>query len=296
MAAHSILPLDQASSAAAALVLLLMGHSSGWGFPKGGSQRLAGALANCFLRLGGEIQTGWAVRRLEELPQARATLLDLGPRQLLSLASNKKLPVAYCRQLQRYRYGPGICKLDWALSAPIPFLAEECRRAGTVHLGGSQSEIAASENLAHQGTSSNKPFVLLAQPSLFDSSRAPSGKHTAWAYCHVPSGSGVDMTEAIESQVERFAPGFRSLVLARHVMTAPELEEYNPNCVGGDISGGIMNLRQLFARPTLRYPPYRTALHGIYLCSSSTPPGPAVHGLCGYHAARRALRDVFGMR
>jgi phytoene dehydrogenase-like protein len=217
--------------------------------------------------------------------------LDVTPRQLLRIAGHR-LPARYRRKLERYRYGPGAFKMDWALEGPIPFKAAECTRAGTVHLGGGLEEIAASERAAWQGNPPEKPFVLLAQPSLFDSTRAPQGKHTAWAYCHVPNGSTVDMTERMESQIERFAPGFRERILARHVMTTTQLEQYNANYIGGDINGGVQDIRQLFARPTLRLVPYSTPVKSIYLCSSSTPPGGGVHGMCGYHAARAALAKV----
>ena len=231
-----------------------------------------------------------ADRVFEQLPRARAILCDVTPRQLLQLAG-RAIPARVRRALERYRYGPGVCKLDWALDAPIPWKAAECARAGTVHLGGTFEEIAASERDTWQGKHSERPFVLLAQPTLFDPTRAPAGKHIAWAYCHVPNGSAVDMTEAIEKQIERFAPGFRKLILKRNVRVAASLESYNPNLIGGDIGGGAADLRQFLLRPTRRF--YRTPAKGIYLCSSSTPPGPGVHGLCGHLAAQTALRDLF---
>jgi phytoene dehydrogenase-like protein len=214
------------------------------------------------------------------------------PKQMLEIAGPQFSPL-YRRQLQRYRYGMGVFKMDWALDGPIPFTAPECRQAGTIHLGNTLEEIAASEKQTARGRHPEKPFVLLAQQSVFDARRAPAGKHTAWAYCHVPNGSTVDMTAAIEQQVERFAPGFRDQILERHVMNTAQVQAYNPNYIGGDINGGIIDIRQLYTRPALRLSPYRTSAKGIYVCSSSTPPGGGVHGMCGYHAARRALKDLF---
>jgi phytoene dehydrogenase-like protein len=295
MAAHAMQPLTNLTTGAAALLFLLAGHGKGWPFPRGGSARLAHALGDYFRRLGGVIQTGTPVTDLAKLPPARALLLDLTPRQLLQLAGHRWSSL-YAWQLQRYRYGMGIFKIDWALAEPTPFSAIDCRQAATVHLGNSFEEIAAGEAATMRGTPAEKPFVLFTQPSLFDASRAPAGKQTAWAYCHVPGGSRRDMTEAIEAQVERFAPGFRERILARHVMDSAQIESYNPNYVGGDINGGIMDIGQLFTRPALRRSPYRTSAKGIYICSSATPPGGGVHGMCGYYAARSALRDVFGIR
>jgi len=229
------------------------------------------------------------VRSLDELRDPDLVLCDITPRQLLSIAG-AQLPSAYCRRLERYRYGPGIFKVDWALSAPVPWTATDCRRAGTVHVGGTLEEIAASERAPWHGSIDERPFVLVTQPSLFDSTRAPEGRHTLWAYCHVPNGSTEDVTARIEAQIERFAPGFRSIILARHTMNTAWMEQHNENLVGGDIVGGAMNLRQLFARPTWRF--YRTPLRKVYLCSSSTPPGGSVHGMCGWHAARTALADA----
>jgi phytoene dehydrogenase-like protein len=291
LAAHSIMPLEQPLTAAFGLVLAILGHAVGWPMPRGGSQQIANALASCLRSLNGQIVTNKPIASVDELPPARAIFLDVTPRQLLRIAGHR-LPARYRRKLERYRYGPGAFKMDWALEGPIPFKAAECTRAGTVHLGGGLEEIAASERAAWQGNPPEKPFVLLAQPSLFDSTRAPQGKHTAWAYCHVPNGSTVDMTERMESQIERFAPGFRERILARHVMTTTQLEQYNANYIGGDINGGVQDIRQLFARPTLRLVPYSTPVKSIYLCSSSTPPGGGVHGMCGYHAARAALAKV----
>ena len=293
LAAHAVLPLERVPSAAFGLVLGIIAHTDGWPFARGGSQNIANALARHLASLGGEIVTGLPVASLERLPGAHAVLCDVTPRQLLKIAG-ARLPAGFRRKLERYRYGPGVCKLDWALDGPIPWKAAECGRAGTVHLGGTFEEIAASERDAWQGKHSERPFVLLAQPTLFDATRAPVGKHTAWAYCHVPNGSNVDMTEAIEKQIERFAPGFRKLILKRNVRVAASLESYDPNLIGGDIGGGVADLRQFLLRPTRRL--YRTPTKGIYLCSSSTPPGPGVHGLCGHLAARAALKDLFPKR
>jgi len=292
LAAHSFLPLGQAGSAAFGLVLGMLGHSVGWPLPRGGSQKLANALAAFLRSLGGEIATGIRVDSLDQLPLAKATLLDVTPRQFLRIAGGQ-LPSGYRSRLEKYRYGPGVFKLDYALSGPIPWAAETCGRAGTVHVCGTMEEIATSELAVANGKIPERPFVLVAQPSLFDNSRAPQGKHTAWAYCHVPHGSAVDMRQRIETQVERFAPGFRDLVLGCHSMDCGQLEAKNANLVGGDINGGAADLWQLIARPVLSPTPYRTALPGVYLCSSSTPPGGGVHGMCGFHAAEAALRDRF---
>ena len=288
LAAHSFLPLERPASAAFGLVLGAAGHAVGWPMPRGGAQSIADSLASYLKSLGGEIVLGSMVESMDDLPPSRAVLFDVTPRQLLRIAG-RRLPPRYRRKLRGYRYGPGAFKLDWALDAPIPWAAPATARAGTVHLGGNMAEIAESEAAVWRGHISERPFTLLAQPSLFDPSRAPAGKHTAWAYCHVPSGSTDDMTDRIEDQVERFAPGFRDLILARSVRTPRNLEAYNPNLVGGDISGGANDLMQLFARPTFRLSPYATPAKGIYICSSSTPPGGGVHGMCGYHAARAVL-------
>ena len=288
-AAHSMLSLRSAASAAFGIVLATSAHSVGWPVARGGSQRLADALASHLRSLGGEIETGRWVESLRELEGFGMTLLDVTPRQLRRLAGSR-LPDGYARRLDRYRYGPGVFKLDWALDGPIPWTAPEVARTGTVHLGGTLDEIAASEETAVRGEHSERPFVLLVQPSLFDDDRAPNGKHTAWAYCHVPEGSTRDMTEVIEAQVERFAPGFRDLVAARSAMGPAEVERRNPNYIGGDINGGAQDLRQLFTRPVARPVPYSTPVEGLYICSSSTPPGGGVHGMCGYWAARAALR------
>jgi phytoene dehydrogenase-like protein len=292
MAAHSIQPLSNATTSAIALVLMAVGHIHGWPLPKGGSQSIAKALADYFVSLGGKIELNTTVNSLQQLPSSHAVLLDVTPRQLLQIAGHQFSSI-YKWQLSKYRYGMGVFKVDWALGGPIPFKAEACRHAGTVHIGNTLEEIATSEQATWNGGHPEKPFVLLAQQSLFDASRAPAGKHTAWAYCHVPNGSTIDMTEAIEKQVERFAPGFRERILARHVMNTAQLQEYNANYIGGDINGGVIDLRQLFTRPALRWSPYRTSSKGIYICSASTPPGGGVHGMCGYHAATRALKDIF---
>jgi phytoene dehydrogenase-like protein len=289
LAAHSMLRLDRPPSAAFGLMLGLLGHAVGWPFPRGGSQAIADALAAHLRSLGGELETGRRVESLSELDGAGAVLLDVSPRQLVALAG-ERLPAGYRRRLERYRYGPGAFKLDWALDGPIPWRAGECARAATVHLGCTLEEISASERLPSRGAAAERPYVLLAQQSLFDSTRAPSGGHTGWAYCHVPNGSAIDMTERIEAQVERFAPGFRERILARSVRGPAELEAHNPNYVGGDINGGAADLRQVLARPVAARSPYTTPLPGVFLCSASTPPGGGVHGMCGYHAARAALR------
>ncbi|MEO8974131.1 MAG: NAD(P)/FAD-dependent oxidoreductase [Ktedonobacteraceae bacterium] len=289
LSAHSMLSLEQAPSAAFGLMLGLSGHVGGWPFPRGGSQHIVNALAGYLRSLGGEIITDMEVTSLEMLPTTRAYLFDVTPRQLLRIAGNH-LPAGYQHRLQRYRYGPGAFKLDYALNGPIPWKAEECTLAGTVHLGGTFSEIAESEWAVSHGTNPEKPYVLVAQQSLFDATRAPGGKQTAWAYCHVPNGSNFDMTERIEAQIERFAPGFRERILARHVMAPRDLEQYNANYIGGDINGGAQDFLQLFTRPTIRISPYTTPNRHIYLCSSSTPPGGGVHGMCGYYAALAAIQ------
>jgi len=282
-AAHSMLPLETRPSGGVAFFLIVAAHVFGWGFPRGGSQRLADALAERLEELGGEIRVSSPV---DELPRADVVLADVVPRELLRIAGDK-LPSHYAHALRRYRHGPGVFKLDWALDRPIPWTAPDCKRAATVHIGGSLEEIAESE----RAPGHERPFVLLTQPSLFDDSRAPAGKHTAWAYCHVPAGSTEDMTDRIEGQVERFAPGFRELILARHAMGPADLERRNRNIVGGDINGGTMDLGQLFFRPVRKLVPYRTPREGLYICSSATPPGGGVHGMCGYSAALVALKD-----
>ena len=291
LAAHSFLPLDQLPSSAFAIVLGMLGHAVGWPMPRGGAQRLSHALAAHFRALGGEIQTNTVVNDLGQVPNARVILVDIPPRELLRIAGNQ-IPKSYRRKLDRYRCGPGVFKIDYALDAPIPWLAQECRRAGTIHLGGGMEEIAEAELTVSKGSHPEKPFVLLAQPTVFDPSRAPQNKHIAWAYTHVPNGSTFNMMERVERQIERFAPGFEQHILARHVMTCSDLESRNANLIGGDINGGAANLFQLLARPVLSFTPYRTVISGVYLCSASTPPGGGVHGMCGFHAATAALKSI----
>jgi len=289
LAAHAIMPLEWPLTAAFGLMLGTLGHKVGWPLPQGGSQSIADALAAYLTDLGGEIVTNHEVKSLAELPPARAVLLDVTPRQLLTMAGDD-LPPGYRRQLENYRYGPGVFKLDWALREPIPWRAEACRRAGTVHLGPTLADMALSERAMWQGRVAERPYIIVTQQSLFDATRAPGGQQTGWAYCHVPHGSTADMTAVIEAQIERFAPGFRDAILARHTMTTHDFERYNPNYVGGDINGGVQNWRQLFTRPVPRLNPYTTPLDNLYLCSSATPPGGGVHGMCGYHAAQTVLR------
>jgi phytoene dehydrogenase-like protein len=293
--AHSMLRLERPLTASFGLVLAITAHAYGWPFVRGGTQQLADALAAELRSLGGEIVTGHPVTAISELPAARAILFDTTPRALAAIAG-ERLPDGYRHRLEGFRYGPGVVKLDWALSDPIPWTAEGARRAGTVHVGGTLDEIRAAEAEVSAGRHPQRPFVIVVQQSRFDPSRAPEGRHTGWAYCHVPSGSTVDMTEQIEAQLERFAPGFRDTILARSVRLPAEMEAYNPNYVGGDINAGIEDLRQLFTRPVARLDPYSTPTRGIYLCSSSTPPGGGVHGMCGVWAARSALRREFGAR
>jgi len=289
LGAHSIMPLDRLGSAAIGLVMGVTAHVVGWPIAKGGSQRIAEALAAYLRTLKGEIVTGATIDSIDKLPKARVILLDVTPRQLLPMVEG--FPERYQQRLKRYRYGPGAFKVEWALDGPIPWRAEGCRRAATVHLGGSLEEIAEAEADIWRDKHPERPFVLLTQQSLFDSSRAPDGKHMAGAYCHVPNGSSVDMTAAIEAQVERFAPGFRDRIIKTHKMPPAELERLNANCVGGDIAGGIQNLGKLL-QTSFRGSPYATPVRGIYVCSSSTPPGAGVHGMCGYHAAVAALRRL----
>jgi phytoene dehydrogenase-like protein len=294
LAGHSFLSLKAPASAAFGLVLGAAGHAVGWPFPRGGAQKIADALAGYLRSLGGHIETGRPIENLAELPRSRALLFDTAPRALLKLAGSR-LPPSYRRALERFPYGSGIFKIDYALSEAIPWSAQECRQAGTVHVGGTSAEIAAAEDIvARKHATAPNPFVLLAQPTVSDPSRAPAGKHVAWTYCHAPGGSLSDMTVPIEDQIERFAPGFRDCVIARHVMNCADLERHNANLVGGAVNGGSLDLWHLLARPILGPKPYRTPLPGVYLCSASTPPGGGVHGMCGYHAARLALREVFG--
>ena len=291
VAAHSFRRLDEPLSGAIGLMMAIPAHAVGWPIPRGGSQSLTNALCGYLATLGGRVQTSSRIDSLDALTNYDVIMCDVTPRQLLAIAGGR-LADYYKRRLASYRYGPGVFKVDYAISAPIPWKARECLRAATVHLGGSFGEIAASENAMRSGQHSDRPFVLLVQPTLFDPSRAPAGKHTAWAYCHVPNGSTVDMLPKIEDQIERFAPGFLETVLARSLLSPADLESMNANLVGGDINGGTMDLRQFLIRPTWQH--YSTSSRNIYLCSSSTPPGGAVHGMCGYHAARTALRRVFG--
>ena len=289
IAAHSMLPLDRVPSAAVGLLLGMLGHAYGWPVVRGGSHRIADALGAELAALGGDVKTGWRVERFSELPPAEAVLFDLTPRQVLAIAGDR-FPAGYRRRLERFRYGPGVFKVDWALDGPVPWTAEACKDAGTVHIGGTFAEVAAAEDAVARGVHPDRPFVLFAQPNVADLTRAPAGKSTAWAYCHVPNSSTVDMTSAIEDQVERFAPGFRDLILGRSVMGPAAVESYNNNYVGGDINGGVQDLRQLFTRPVLRWPPYSTPDRKIWMCSSSTPPGGGVHGMSGMNAANAVLR------
>jgi phytoene dehydrogenase-like protein len=278
IAGHSCVSIDQVMTASFGMVLGILCHAVGWPIPKGGSQSIANAMGKYLESLGGEIFTSHPIERLEQLPSSRVILFDLTPKQVLKIAGDEFSP-SYRKELERYRYGPGVFKMDFALSDPIPWTAEECRRAGTLHLGASLEEIALSEKLIWQNKHSEQPLVLVAQQSLFDSSRAPEGKHTGWAYCHVPHGSDVDMTEAILRQIERFAPDFRDTILASSKMNAVEMSLYNPNYVGGDINGGVQDIWQMFTRPVVRLLPYQTSKSTMYFCSSSTPPGGGVHGM-----------------
>jgi phytoene dehydrogenase-like protein len=288
-AAHAIQPLTAPGTAGYGLFMLLLAHAAGWPFVRGGSQVLADALVSILHEHGGALETGREVTALAELPSAPITLLDLTPRQVVRLAGDR-LPDRYRAALGRYRYGPGVCKVDWALSDAIPWRDPEVRGAGTVHLGGPLAALTASEAAVAAGTNPDDPYVIAVQPTVADPTRAPEGRHVGWAYCHVPHGSAADRTLAIEAQIERFAPGFRDTVIARHTMTAPALEAHNANYIGGDINGGSGDLRQLFTRPVASLHPWATPVEGLYLCSSSTPPGGGVHGMSGYHAARLALR------
>jgi phytoene dehydrogenase-like protein len=291
IAGHAVMPLDGIGSGAFAWTLAIAAHAVDWPLPRGGSQSIANALAAYFESLGGRIAVNTRISSLSQLGDAKPVLFDLTPKQVLEIAGDR-FSGAFRAQLQRYRYGPAAFKMDWALSAPIPWKAPECAHAGTVHLGGTLEEIAAAERAPQDGITAQKPFVLLTQPTQFDPTRAPAGGHMAWAYCHVPNRSPEDMSARIEAQIERFAPGFRSLILARHTFTPADLERHNANLVGGDIMGGAHTIRQLLFRPTHRH--YRTPLSGLYLCSSSTPPGGGVHGMCGFHAAQLAVRDCGG--
>ena len=293
LAGHSILSLRAPVTAGYALMLGVLGHTVGWPMARGGSQAIADALVSLLTSLGGRVECGHRVTSLAELPTARAVLLDVDPRQLLAMAG-PNVPPRYRRSLERFRYGPGVCKVDWALDGPIPWTNPDTARAATVHLGGSLAEVVAVEEEVQRGRHPERPYVLLVQPSGFDPTRAPAGTHAVWAYCHVPNGSTVDMTDRIEAQVERFAPGFRDRVLARHTMRPADMHAHNANYLGGDINGGMADLRQFVARPTLGLHPWRTPIDGVYLCSASTPPGGGVHGMCGFLAANEALRHAGG--
>jgi phytoene dehydrogenase-like protein len=290
-AAHSILPLDAWMTAAVGLVFAITGHVEEWPVAAGGSAAITHALASLLVSLGGTIETGRPIRTLGDLPPARAVVFDTSPHQLAGIAGDQ-LPSGYVRRLSRYRYGPGAFKLDWALSGPVPWRNPLCAQASTVHVGGTLDEVAAAEHAAWHGDHHSRPFVMLTQQSLFDPTRAPQGKHTGYAYCHVPAGSTVDMTSAIEGQIERFAPGFRDLILARHTTTPADFERGNANYVGGAITGGAADITQLFTRPVARFDPYTTPNPKLFLCSASTPPGGGVHGMCGYHAARSVRRRL----
>jgi phytoene dehydrogenase-like protein len=291
LATHSIMPLTDIATASIGLVFAAVGHRVGWPIPAGGAQSVSDALVSYLRSLGGEVVSDSPVTSLGDIPSAKTIFLDLSTRGALQLAGDR-FSSSYRGALERYRPGPGICKVDWALSGPVPWRNRECADAGTLHLGGTLDELTASEAAPWNGEHSEKPFVLAAQPSLFDPSRAPLGKHTLWGYCHVPNGSDVDMSERIERQIERFAPGFRDCILARHVTRATELHLGNANLFGGDIAGGANTLKQLFFRPAVKRHPYATSVKGMYLCSSFTPPGGGVHGMCGVYAARAALRDL----
>ncbi|TVQ02988.1 MAG: NAD(P)/FAD-dependent oxidoreductase [Balneolaceae bacterium] len=295
MAAHSILPLNSFATSAVALVFFGSAHTGGWPLAKSGSQSLANAMAAHFRSLGGEIETGFEVESISQLPPSQAVLFDLTPLQVARIAS-ERLPHKYKRKLRDYKIGNGVFKIDYILKEPVPWKDHECRRAGTVHVGGTYEEIADSEATMDRNEHSEKPFVLVAQQSLFDETRTPDEKHTLWAYCHVPNGSVVDMTHAIENQIERFAPGFRDVIDESRTMNTLELQHYNANYIGGDITGGRQDITQLFSRPVSLYNPYATPAKGIYFCSSSTPPGGGVHGMCGFHAANLALRKEFGIK
>jgi phytoene dehydrogenase-like protein len=288
MAAHSFLALEEPASAAVGLMLGIAGHSYGWPIPRGGSQSITAALLACFKEAAGELITGRCIHSVDELPASSLLLFDVTPHQLIKICG-EHLPESYRASLKRFVYGPGVFKLDWTLSRPVPWLAPECHETATVHLGGTFEEIATSESAMRHGQIPEKPFVLIAQPSLWDNSRTPDTRHTLWGYCHVPLHCREDMTSRIETQIERFAPGFRDIILARHAMFPADFEAYNGNYIGGSISGGLMTLRQTLVRPRLFSNPYATPNPRIFLCSSSTPPGPGVHGMCGWHAALTVL-------
>jgi len=292
IAAHSMIPLDSLFTASFGIVLQVLAHKVNWPFPKGGSVKIVEVLKNYFYSLGGKIITGWEIKNLDELPAAKAVLFDLSPRQILNIMGDK-LPSVYSSQLRKYRYSSGIYKMDFALNSPVPWKAKECLQSATLHLGGTMGDILESEKMMWSGKYAEKPFVLAVQPSLFDDSRAPEGKHTFWAYCHVPNGSDKDISEKVINQIERFAPGFRDTIIAQNSITSVQLENYNKNMIGGDIMGGIQDWKQLFTRPVVKLNPYRIPVKGYYICSSSSPPGGGVHGMCGYHSALTAIKDLF---
>lgn len=295
VSAHAMLPLDKLPTGAFGGLLTTLAHSVGWPVVAGGSQVLVDVLTETLREWGGEVLTGQWVSSLDELPRSRVVLLDVAPGQLAGIAGDR-LPRHYRAALRRYRHGPGVCKVDWTLSGRVPWLDPACRDAGTVHVGGTFEQVAAAEADVAAGRHPNRPFALVVQPSVVDPSRAPGGQHVLWAYCHVPAFSTVDMTAAIEAQIERFAPGFRDLVVARSALTAAEEQQMHPNYVGGDINVGLATLRQTVFRPTMRWDSYTTPDPAIYLCGSATPPGGGVHGMCGMYAARSALRHAFGIR
>lgn len=292
MAAHSFLRLDSVASASFGMVLGILGHAVGWAIPQGGSQAIVDAMAAYLKQLGGSIEVGRPISTLSDLPDSAVVLFDLTPRQIVEIAG-EALPHAYRSKLEGYRYGPGVFKMDFALSEPIPWKNADCRRAGTVHIGATFGEVVRSERAIWTGDKDRRPFVLVAQQSIVDSTRAPAGQHTGWAYCHVPSGSVEDMSDRIVGQIERFAPGFRDVVLETHTINTQQLQVYNPNYIGGDVNGGVQDIFQLFTRPVARLSPYTTPNKRLYICSSSTPPGGGVHGMCGYHAAHAALSNAY---
>lgn len=294
-AAHSILPLDKSFTASFGLVLGASAHSVGWPIAKGGSSAITHAMAELFRSLGGTIETGHEVTSLNEIPSSKTVLFDLTPKQIAKIAGDK-LPNSYREQLQNYTYGPGVFKMDWALSEPVPWANKEARKAGTLHLGGTLEELTASEKEVWEGKHPQNPYVLVSQPSLFDESRAPKGKHTLWAYCHVPNGGEMDMTDIIENQVERYAPGFKDIIISKHTMNSQEMHSYNANYIGGDINGGAQFIKQLLGRPVLKWNPYKIPAEGFYICSSSTPPGGGVHGMSGFHSAVSILKNEFGIK
>lgn len=291
-AAHSTLPLTHAGSAAFGLLLFTMAHKGGWPFPKGGAAKINEALLSYYQSLGGELQLNYKVKDIKQLPEARAYLFDVTPKQLLKIKGTQ-FSRLYKYRLSNYKYGAGVFKMDWALNAPIPWTNNKCRKAGTIHLGYSTKELEYSEKVIYKGKITERPYVLLAQHSVFDENRAPVGKHTAWAYCHVPNGSTIDMTGYIEDQIERAAPGFKDTILARSTKNTQQMQEWNPNLINGDINGGKNNLAQIFTRPIIKANPYQTSTRNIYICSSSTPPGGGVHGMCGFNAAENIFKRIF---